>query len=442
MGSHCIDQFARSGLANRHPNDLSLLLHCLHSCLGVKNTHRRTIRQHHHLGGGLRAAVLQLGLAHTHSDGGEGSASLQRQRAGLHGELAGQIREVGHHLDLALSFGVDFRRRILRARFVIGKVPGPLKTTTDTWALPEPSLICWMIAEANLFDIIHPKKSMLLLASTITMRSTSELHVSKVRVPSRPFMSLIFSAQVASLQGLNCTRCSEKGSAHLPVPFSGTMTVFIRLLVPPPQAREQSAHSVHSESAQSTSQASSPQDSASSVSPQGSPSCSGSTCTARLRARTPPPQAAVQADHWLHSSATQSTGHGKSLHDSVFSSGGQDKPLPTVWVMTLRVLLKAPPPQDTEHSSSFHSDTSQSVMNTFTPSMLFSSPRILPRAQSSDIIAFLLSQHSCMLRTNSSEAACWAWLCVCDPVSASFCSPVDTARDSRSSRSLFCMLLI
>merc|ERR1719476_645967 len=251
-------------------------------------------------------------------------------------------------------------------------------------------------------------------------RSSQEsgLQCKVFRSPNLPLMSRKRSSQESGLQSSNSTRSGSVASKHSPVPCFSTLIFLTRLALPPPHALEQPDQSLQSANLQGTLQAPNPHASSSSRSPQGVPKCLGLVMMSRFRSITPPPQLAEHSDHSLQSSISQWTGQSCSLHLSSLIRGGHATPVPTGCVMTFRVAVIVPPPHSAVHASSCHSETSQSVMNTFVPFMLFSSPRILSKAQISDRMPFWLSQHSFMDRAYSCDMVSCAWLCVCEPDSA------------------------
>merc|ERR1719265_559101 len=161
-------------------------------------------------------------------------------------------------------------------------------------------------------------------------------------------------------QGLNSRRKSSSHSQHLPSPTGGAVTVFSRFCAPPPHRWEQGPHMDHSDSTQSTSQASMLNSCVSVVVPHGDPPFAG-TATPRSRDWVPPPQEREQVAHSAHGCMTQSTGHGCRLHSSSRSSTGHSCPDGPAGAIICRVRVRVPPPHSALHGPAAHELTSQSL---------------------------------------------------------------------------------
>mmetsp|Transcript_51486 Transcript_51486/g.149570 ORF Transcript_51486/g.149570 Transcript_51486/m.149570 type:complete len:259 (-) Transcript_51486:546-1322(-) len=181
-------------------------------------------------------------------------------------------------------------------------------------------------------------------------------------------------------------------SGQAPAPTAGLFTSRMRLWRPPPHSREQVDQALQGASPQSWSHDCTLQGSVSTVSPHGSPPCRALAATRLARCRAPPPHAAVQALQPPQSSSRQLSGQGSSLQRCTPTSGGQCAPL-LGWTMTLREILRVPPPQEAEHSSGIHLETWQSRMRASCPFILSNSPRIFRSPQSCRSMPRAFSPH-------------------------------------------------
>mmetsp|Transcript_60660 Transcript_60660/g.167779 ORF Transcript_60660/g.167779 Transcript_60660/m.167779 type:complete len:235 (+) Transcript_60660:674-1378(+) len=216
--------------------------------------------------------------------------------------------------------------------------------------------------------------------------------------------------------------------------MAGFLTMRFRTETPPPQPLLQVPQPLQRPRMQFLLQDWVLQASASSVRSHGSPPCAAGTLTCLERCRTPPPHLAEQELHPLQAPNLQSTGQGCVLHSSVASSGGHAAP-PLGATVTVRRSWREPRPQGLVHSETTHSLTAQSVMKTFAPSILYNSPRIFVKAQSSLRASFCSEQHCVMVPVNSffNCACCRPRSAACD--SDSICVFVDAARAVWASRS-------
>mmetsp|Transcript_12485 Transcript_12485/g.34298 ORF Transcript_12485/g.34298 Transcript_12485/m.34298 type:complete len:278 (+) Transcript_12485:632-1465(+) len=256
---------------------------------------------------------------------------------------------------------------------------------------------------ANLMVASHPDLPTLPLPSTTNTKSTFVEHISG---------KLLSLMQACSLHFLRSSRSALSTSGHSPRPTAACLTVRCRVLVPESQALEQSDHFDHFDNTQSLSHACMLQGTASEVSPHGSPSYRGCTVISLERWLTPPPQPAEQALNSLHCDILQLIGQGSSLHCCICFVGGHFAPPPLGGVIIARVSSWVPPPQVTVQSFSSHfSATSQSwKKGCVAPFILFSSPRIFFKAQSSASRERNLE----LQEVRISSILCFSCTCWCD----------------------------
>jgi len=168
------------------------------------------------------------------------------------------------------------------------------------------------------------------------------------------------SAHGTASHPLNSRRRGSSHSKHFPSPTAAAVMVFTRFCAPSvPHRWVQGPQTLHSERAQSTSQACMLQIWVSTCAPQGVPPF-GAWITTRSRDCVPPPQVRVHSLNGAHSPSLQSTGQGCRLHSSTLDSGGHGLPAGPGGETTLRVRLRVPVPHSTLQGPGDQTETMQS----------------------------------------------------------------------------------
>ena len=157
--------------------------------------------------------------------------------------------------------------------------------------------------------------------------------------------------------------CVSSSRGHAAPPLAlGTVTLRVRVWVPPPHSVEQDPQSVHEPTWQSTGHACVLQFWDSVNVGHAAPPFKGCVVTVRVRDCVPPPQSLSHVLHEDHDDTLQSTGQPCVLHADVSVRAGHDVPPLAGWTVMMRVLVWMPPPHVLVHDEyGVHAPTSQLI---------------------------------------------------------------------------------